>query len=488
MTRAVAPVQSVAQQWRAGLIGLFLGMCVTYLLQVTPSVNFLIPFNKVWDGDSSLRNSYSQQASKGHKISNFNDSHFQALSGDALSRDNVLENEKLKLLLSAWELSDIFFSKRYGASTVKSLESLSNAVPVAPHLEHCHKKSLLNEELDSWGVNGTLPYWNLWKGEVYGLHMNVPMETGSTLYPPWVEGSDEDNLPLTRQVQTDIWKHQHPCNCQNASLRFLLADWETDPGFGMGAQFASMAGMLAIAMNEQRILVTKYYDRADHEDCLGSNHAQWSCYFLSETSEECRNRAFSLASQPSAWADGLITGKNNYTSKQIWVGKTPRKWGEPWKAMQPTTQINGKMLIHHKAADRRWWRAQAIRYLMRFPSKYTCFLLNEARHKAFGVVAAKMVLDAYQTWPKESQFHNETDIDKFVWSAKKPWMPRPLVSIHVRQGDKAKEMELFGFEDYMKLAQHLRRRFPEIRNIWLSTEMQVRLIVFNSCSELTKST
>jgi hypothetical protein len=84
-----------------------------------------------------------------------------------------------------------------------------------------------------------------------------------------VEGADEDNLPLTRRVQLELWQHQHPKNCKDSSLRFLLADWETDTGFGLGAQIASMAGLLAIAVNEQRILITNYFNRAAHDECLG---------------------------------------------------------------------------------------------------------------------------------------------------------------------------------------------------------------------------
>jgi hypothetical protein len=39
-------------------------------------------------------------------------------------------------------------------------------------------------------------------------------------------------------------------------------------------------------------------------------------------------------------------------------------------------------------------------------------------------------------------------------------------------GDKACEMEVVGFEKYMELAGRLRKRFPSLKNIWLSTEMQ----------------
>ena len=39
---------------------------------------------------------------------------------------------------------------------------------------------------------------------------------------------------------------------------------------------------------------------------------------------------------------------------------------------------------------------------MRFPTEYTCNLMNEARHAAFGRLAAKMVLESLAgDWPKE---------------------------------------------------------------------------------------
>lgn len=84
-----------------------------------------------------------------------------------------------------------------------------------------------------------------------------------------IKGSDEDNYPLTREVQRDIWVHQHPVNCSDPNVRFLVSDWERIPGFGMGAQFAGMCGLLAIAINEKRVLVTNYYNRADHDGCKG---------------------------------------------------------------------------------------------------------------------------------------------------------------------------------------------------------------------------
>lgn len=38
---------------------------------------------------------------------------------------------------------------------------------------------------------------------------------------------------------------------------------------------------------------------------------------------------------------------------------------------------------------------------MRFPTEYTCNLLNEARHAAFGKIAAEMVLESpAEEWPE----------------------------------------------------------------------------------------
>lgn len=90
-----------------------------------------------------------------------------------------------------------------------------------------------------------------------------------------ITGSDEENYPLTRKVQSDIWFRQHPSNCSDPSIKFLVADWERLPGFGIGAQFAGMCGLLAIAINERRVLVTNYYNRADHDGCRGIISVCW---------------------------------------------------------------------------------------------------------------------------------------------------------------------------------------------------------------------
>jgi hypothetical protein len=68
--------------------------------------------------------------------------------------------------------------------------------------------------------------------------------------------------------------------------------------------------------------------------------------------------------------------------------------------MQPTIEINKTLFVHYNASNRLWWRAQAIKYLMRFPTTYMCSLMNLARHEAFGVEAAKLVIKTLpNNWP-----------------------------------------------------------------------------------------
>ncbi|CAN4101391.1 unnamed protein product [Withania somnifera] len=407
-------------------------------------------------------------------ISTSNSSSTNLISGDCNVKQKNLEtrffsqenfavglDERVSLLYSSWG-NLVTQSANEGNHLGKS------NLPKAPHLEDCKLSAETNKHLDTRVRNDTFPPWTIWKGQLDNFRWTAEDEqlqyyrhqaVSEGAYPPW--------------VQRDIWLHQHPSNCSDGNVKFLIADWERIPGFGIGAQIAGMSGLLAIAINEKRVLVTSYYNRADHNGCKGSSRSSWSCYFFPETSPECRDRAFELMKQKEAWEKGVITVKENYTSKEIWSGRTPRSWGEPWSYLQPTTDINGSLIAYHHKMDRRWWRAQAVRYLMRFQTEYTCNLLNHARHAAFGWEAARMVLENQpREFSEEVEKVVKHDIENFVWSSHKPWSPKPMLSMHVRMGDKACEMKVVGFKEYMHLAERTRKHFPDLKSIWLSTEMQ----------------
>ncbi|KAG0461995.1 hypothetical protein HPP92_020471 [Vanilla planifolia] len=457
------------------VLGFFFGVCIAYLL--------LAAFPPLKAGEfRSVYANAPRSVSPNSSMLKL-DEQDEKSSKEFVGIQQHSDEERAALLYSAWS-AELNMSKGYSAELMNRAFKKSS-VPKPPHLEDCRRNVEINNHFDKRGENGSLPRWTLWKGRL-GLKLLSSASTSEgeqlhfdhravleNAYPPWVVGSDEENFPLTRRVQRDLWIHQHPQNCNEPGLRFLVAEWERLPGFGIGAQFAGMVGLLAMAINENRILVTSYYNRADHDGCKGSSHAHWSCYFFPETTQECRDHAHELMKKKEAWDDQLIVVKENYTSKEIWAGRMPRLWGKPWNYLQPTTDIDGNLLVYHRKMDRRWWRAQALRYLMRFPSEYTCNLLNVARHSAFGSEAAEMVLKTIPSgWPKESINTSLSEIEDFVWSNHKPWIPRPMLSMHVRMGDKACEMKVVEFENYMLLAERIRNRFPHLNSIWLSTEMQ----------------
>ncbi|KAK3155519.1 hypothetical protein QOZ80_2BG0204250 [Eleusine coracana subsp. coracana] len=432
---------------KSWVTGFFCGVCIMYLFDVAlPPLRVLQsrsdnpPLRRAILWSSTMTDAHSRP----HKLGSAEEKIEKAKRNEHISKDSIMD------LYNAW-------STLLNATTEVQE---SSAVPRPPHLDNCKLYMQRNKKFDS-----------------YENAEFIPNANRNKHYPPWIVGSDEENYPLTRQVQREIWIHQHPSNCSDPSLRFLVADWERLPGFGIGGQLAGMSGLLAIAMKEKRILVTNYYNRADHIGCKGVSRSSWSCYFIPETSSDCRNRAFKLMQSKAYWADGTVTVKENYTSKQIWVGHIPRLWGKPWKYMQPTTEIHGMLITNHRKMDRRWWLAQATRYLMRFPTEYMCELLNVARHSAFGLEAAKLVLQSTQNSSlKVGTTRAESDIERLVWSDHKPYIPRPLLSMHVRMGDKACEMVVVGFKEYMELAGNLRKRFPSLKNIWLSTEMQAIIV------------
>ncbi|XP_058183272.1 uncharacterized protein LOC131301125 isoform X2 [Rhododendron vialii] len=384
-----------------------------------------------------------------------------------------IDQEKVSFLYSAWSALLNESMKGQGDQSPQGADQVRN-VPKAPHLEDCKLSAQVNKKLDKRVENESFPPWTLWKGLLDTYPSSEARKSDEGAHPPWVAGSDEDNYPLTRKVQRDIWVHQHPVDCNDPDVKFLLADWETLARLGMGAQFNAMIGLLAMAIDEKRVLVTNYYNRADHDGCKGSSRSSWSCYFFPETSQECRERAWKLKEDKEAWEKGIITGNAKYTVNQVWFNGGPRIWGDPWSYMQPTADIDGKLIASHRNMDTRWWRAQGLRYLMRFQTEYTCNLLNAERHAAFGREAAKMVVLATpaKKWREEVTEEPQSDIERFVWSNHKPWIPRPLLSMHVRMGDKASEMKVVGFEGYMNLAERTRKRFPNVHNILVSSEMQ----------------
>lgn len=92
----------------------------------------------------------------------------------------------------------------------------------------------------------------------------------------------------------------------------------------------------------------------------------------------------------------LVWGQNPYWAPayDTYHEPAPTNWGTPWEHIHPSIQFEGELIRRTPDDSHRWFRAQAARYLMRYPSPRLCRLTNRARHAAFGRQAAEAVAEA----------------------------------------------------------------------------------------------
>lgn len=162
-----------------------------------------------------------------------------------------------------------------------------------------------------------------------------------------------------------------------------------------------------------------------------------------------------------------------------------------------------------------WWRAQGVRFLLRWPSAYLCHILNFARHQAYGRAVAEAVLRGRGQGGQQQgkgqggrrrlvagaetgELMGPIDLPLGHCNAKGqlctvqgsdsgpgsgsegapidplPFIPRPIVRVHVRGSDKGREMQLLGVSTYFEAMGRLRHTSGvPFRNVWLSSEEQV---------------
>ncbi|GJP37941.1 hypothetical protein CLOM_g22389 [Closterium sp. NIES-68] len=246
--------------------------------------------------------------------------------------------------------------------------------------------------------------------------------------------------------------------CVHGRRGFMYAALERRRRDGFAKQLAFMAAALGHAVQHGRVLVVRVYDRAQHTGCAGECNAQWHCYFLPETSDECRRRVKQLSELPASYAgpdplivtgrrvtdapleewgdgegegegdgeegDGDMSDAENPTNQSLEAGKpgragsaadyfhaeVPTAWGKPWREMGEAVGVGGGGAAVGGDGEEKvggaskgmpapsqlnrvkhlWWRAQALRFLLRAPSPYLCHISNVVRHMTFGPMAARL--------------------------------------------------------------------------------------------------
>eukprot|EP00897_Mesotaenium_endlicherianum_P007329 jgi/Mesen1/6624/ME000034S06076 len=360
--------------------------------------------------------------------------------------------------------------------------AINGYVPPAPHLEACASKAGKFAESETRGPGGELPAW-------------ASPADGRGPRPPWIRGADRDNLAMTRVAQADIWAHQFPASCRANGTKFLLVDWLPVDGFGVGSQLHVMTSFLSLAMEHGRIFVPRpgTFDRARHEQCQGDGYESLSCYFWPIAAPACEERALHLATlSPEDQAGhslGDVTDRLagdaplvHVNLRLTWSITQTVAYGRP-----VSIEILG--VVPDLDQEVHWWRAQALRFFLRWPTPYLCHVTNRVRHLAYGLKVAAKVASALWSQhlianghygklrPGEGDLLRQVNLgvrslQDTVWARSSPYMMRPIVSLHIRQGDKGVEMRVFSLAAHMWLLERLRLQVPLVHHVWLSTEMQ----------------
>ncbi|CAI5489902.1 unnamed protein product [Closterium sp. Naga37s-1] len=362
--------------------------------------------------------------------------------GGAMGGDGGIE--RAMSLYRAWE--DIYGLKPSNHLPPANI-SLPPNVPPAPHLEDCAARTAFRQAAEQRGADGEPPAWT-----------RPSNCCGCNPQPPWVRGSDAGNPPLTRVAQRDLWAHQFPASC--AGKRLLLLDWPNPPppdsaadastgaagagGAGSGAvttgsdlplllQWAAAA--LGLAVRFDRVLVIRgAFPPAKHGHCNDlSASGALHCYFLPFVSQDCERTALDAAAASSstmpACLDGLSAGAEGAGEREALLkGQEPvvcmkggslqdlrgegvlgrqaiasaaaaaaDRWGKAYQQQASVLEVEGVVRNDDATLKAYWWQAQALRFLLRWPSALLCHATNRMRHSAYGLrVATHMLLSRNQ--------------------------------------------------------------------------------------------
>ncbi|CAI5934699.1 unnamed protein product [Closterium sp. NIES-64] len=506
--------------------------------------------------------------------------------GHALDASNVVGDMGLERGMSLFRQWENAYGLKPEQRLPPDVVSLPPNVPRAPHLEECVARTARRREAEQRGANGESPGW----ARPADCCKCDPQ-------PPWVRGAEAENLAKTRVAQRDIWERQFPPgDCQGQ--RLLVLPWSTQEmrGVGSGIHVTGLFLSLSMALNRTLVPYPDSYHHANTSDCIASgrnsswecffapmvspassgHNSSWECFFAPMVSPACDalvRRLMETAEGAgvkecaSVDYDGLATLNDTVVcvsplrvDRLKLESRATSLWGSPHLdrldmveymggmeqdddfKMLETDMVEGMGGMEQdddfKMLEVRWWRAQATRFMLRWPSAYLCHVTNRVRHSAYGLHAA-MHLSRFEEERAEilrlvaagdpvrffvKDTDGKADLDgaakaqakalaelKFsgstlegqVWPAKgmescafdcgpngegrwkrkevqgmlqgvggEVYAPRPMVSVHVRQSDKFKEMTLLSFAMHMFFAQRLRAAMPDLKHVWLNTEME----------------
>ncbi|CAI5518640.1 unnamed protein product, partial [Closterium sp. Naga37s-1] len=183
--------------------------------------------------------------------------------------------------------------------------------------------------------------------------------------------------------------------------------WSVTSASVVAEQLAAMAGALSVAVSSRRVLVPMpgSFLPANHPHCHAVNESgSLHCYFVRSVSPACEAAAmqqYRLAASPpcrplaqltSALAsnDSLVCALATLHPSSRPDSAAARAWGNAYKQRPYLVEERGVMVnATEEHMQAYWWQAQALRFLLRWPSALLCHATNRMRHSAYGLQAAE---------------------------------------------------------------------------------------------------
>ena len=295
---------------------------------------------------------------------------------------------------------------------------------------------------------------------------HVPDDFTLLYEPEWSEHTAFERLPpdrlapLTHEVQRMLYRHQFPSSCEGKT--FVISSGNEELA-GLGSHIHIATVHMAIAWTQGRIFIWENWAGYIYTD-------PFTCGELNPDGRGDEEGAPLGAKGSPGWVDCFFRSPTNCTLQQAQSDPTARRIGTGGIGIQwgipPNTVPQAFHALWTKAGMPRnddmmkyWWRGQVAAFLTRFNPRAL------AKLKALRLSAGSLMLNHSHA----SFRHNASWLEGERTGVP---LPRGTVSIHIRHGDKKKEMALIPTTAYLQAADELVKRNPfGYRDIgFLSTE------------------
>jgi len=321
---------------------------------------------------------------------------------------------------------------------------------------------------------------NISKNQIDGVSANCPVRTKSEL-PTFSETSElksyiglEDSAlrlyddegmdhfafraldprglaDLTEEAQAHIWTVQHPQSCVTSC--FAISTFS--PGTGLGALVHVATRDLSMSISMGCVFLwgaSAAKEFTDVKTC-GENGLSILCFFVAPSNctlrdaEEAYRRGYTVYNSGALNLDGVAETLGLANTAENWMMKRKNDWmgwmpppvlKKLWKEAHPSwdektpCKKGVKMSRCPFGEMKYWWRSQGASYLARFNSN-ALSIMRKLRKSPGRLVGLRQNVSVFPPFP----------------------LPRGSISIHIRHGDKGKEVSLIDTGIFIAAAQGL---------------------------------